>query len=134
MLYAKRGLNALRPIVERAFAIMPNEMELKLLTGKGYEKGAKSLVAEGVKVVAVKLGANGCFLTDGKESHLLKPFEVEVVDTTGAGDAWNAGFLYGLLQNRKLLECGRLGNYVASRCITRMGARKGLPRLTDLQL
>jgi len=133
MLYAKRGLPALRPIIRRAFTMMPNEVELKLLTGKGYEEGAKKLSSEGVEIVAVKLGKKGCFVTNGKEKHLLKPCKAEAVDTTGAGDAWNAGFLYGILKNKNLHECGRLGNLVASRCIRKMGARTGLPHLTELQ-
>jgi ribokinase len=131
-LYAKRGLAALRPIIRRAFVVLPNAAELRLLTSRGFTEGAERLRAEGVKIVAVKLGAKGCFVTDGEESHIVEPFKVRVVDTTGAGDAWNAGFLYGLLQNKSLLECGRLGNFVASRCITAIGARKGLSRLADL--
>jgi ribokinase len=133
MLYAKRGLSALRPIIRRAFAMMPNETELMLLTGKGYKEGAKKLISEGVEVVAVKLGKKGCFVTNGEEKHLLKPCKAEAVDTTGAGDAWNAGFIYGLLKNKNLQECGRLGNFVASRCIRKVGARTGLPHLAELQ-
>jgi ribokinase len=133
MLYAKRGLQSLRPIIRRAFVMMPNEAELKLLTGKEYEEGAKKLSSEGVEIVAVKLGKKGCFVTNGKEKYFIKPFKAEAVDTTGAGDAWNAGFLYGLLRNKDLQECGRLGNFVASRCIRKMGARTGLPHLAELQ-
>jgi ribokinase len=133
MLYAKRGLRALRPIIRRTFVIMPNEAELKLLTGAEYEEGAEKLGSEGVEIVAVKLGKKGCFVTNREEKHLLKPCKAEAVDTTGAGDAWNAGFLYGLLKNRNLRECGRLGNLVASRCIGQIGARTGLPHLAELQ-
>jgi ribokinase len=56
------------------------------------------------------------------------------VDTTGAGDAFCAGFLYGLLNGKSLKECAKLGNFVASRCIMKMGARTGLPRLEDLKM
>lgn len=131
-LYAKRGLTPLRPIIRRAFVMLPNAAELKLLTGKGHVEGSERLRAEGVRIVAVKLGERGCFVTNGEESHVIEPFKIRVVDTTGAGDAWNAGFLYGLLHSKSLRECGRLGNFAASRCITAMGARKGLPRLADL--
>ncbi|MEM2517830.1 MAG: PfkB family carbohydrate kinase, partial [Candidatus Bathyarchaeia archaeon] len=54
--------------------------------------------------------------------------------TTGAGDAFCAGFLYGLSNNKSLKECAKLGNFVASRCITKMGARTGLPRLEELKM
>ena len=59
---------------------------------------------------------------------------MKVVDTTGAGDAFCAGFLYGLLNDKSLYECGKLGNFVASRCVMKMGARAGLPFAKDLEL
>jgi len=62
-----------------------------------------------------------------------RPYKVEAVDTTGAGDAFCAGFIYGLIRGRDLYECGKLGNFVASRCISKMGARTGLPKLEDLK-
>ncbi|HDJ04951.1 carbohydrate kinase family protein [Candidatus Bathyarchaeota archaeon] len=132
-LYARRGFEALKPIVKRCYALLLNEAELRLLTGiEGYVEGAKFLIDEGVDVVAVKLGGRGCYVTDGTEEHFIKPYIVDVVDTTGAGDAFNAGFLYGLVRNKTLKMCGLLGNYTASRCIMKAGARNGLPRLREL--
>jgi len=131
-LYARKRLTALKLILRRSFVVLPNEREIRLLTGRGYEDGARILLREGVHIVAVKLGGRGCYVTDGGESHLIEPFRVEVVDTTGAGDAFCTGFLYGLIKKKNLYECGRLGNFVASRCIQRVGAREGLPRIEDL--
>ena len=132
-LYARKGLRSLRPIIRRSYVMFPNAIETKLLTGQDYEEGAKTFTGEGVDIVAVKLGKKGCYVTDGKESHLIEPYKVEVVDTTGAGDAFCAGFLYGLINGRDLYECGKLGNFVASHCISKMGARTGLPKLEDLK-
>jgi ribokinase len=132
-LYARKGLRALRPIIQRSRVIFPNAIETKLLTGKDYEEGAKTFTQLGAEIVAVKLGKKGCYITDGKESHLVEAYKVEAMDTTGAGDAFCAGFLYGLIKGKDLYECGRLGNFVASRCITKIGARTGLPRLEDLK-
>jgi len=92
------------------------------------------MVGKGVKMVAVKLGGDGCYVTDGRERHLIEAFKVKVVDTTGAGDAFCAGFLYGLVNDKRLYECGKLGNFVASRCVMKMGARAGLPFAKDLKL
>jgi ribokinase len=132
-LYARKGLTALGSIVEKSFVLMPNEGELELLTGMAdYRKGAEAMLKRGVKVVAVKLGSRGCYVTDGRQSHKVEAFKVNVVDTTGAGDAFCAGFLYGLIKHESLEECGRIGNFVASRCTTKMGARVGLPTLKDL--
>ena len=134
-LYARKGFLNLEPIIRRAYILMPNAIELELLTGEiDYRKGADVIIGKGVKIVAVKLGGEGCYVTDGQERHLISPFKVEVVDTTGAGDAFCAGFLYGLVNNRSLFECSRLGNFVASRCIMKMGARTGLPFSKDLEL
>ena len=133
MLYAQRGLSQLETIVKKTDVMMPNFVELKLLTGKtDYCTGADSLIGKGAKIVAVKLGGEGCYVTDGREQHLIDAFKVKVVDTTGAGDAFCTGFLYGILNDKNLFECGRLGNFVASRCAMKMGARTGLPYTEDL--
>ncbi len=132
-IYARRGLTALKSIVERSFVMFPNENEVKLLTGQNYERGSELLIQEGSNIVAVTLGRRGCYITNGRETHLVEPYEVEVLDTTGAGDAFCAGFIYGLVKNRDLYECGRLGNLVASRCLQKVGARKGLPRISNME-
>ncbi|HVP41753.1 MAG TPA: carbohydrate kinase family protein [Candidatus Krumholzibacteriaceae bacterium] len=131
-LYADKGLTVLRPIIERCHVIFPNEHELKLLTNEDYEKGAETLLNEGVHIVAVKLGPKGCYVTNGREKHLMPRYPVKVVDTTGAGDAFCAGFLYGLIKNKSLERCGKLGNFVASKCIEKVGARTGLPYSAEL--
>lgn len=132
-LYARRGAQ-LEPLLKRTFVLMPNSKELQLLTNKNhYEDGAKAVLKKGVQIAAVKLGSKGCYITNGAESHLIEAFKVKVVDTTGAGDAFCAGFLYGLISGKTLYECGKLGNFVASRCITKMGARTGLPYREDLK-
>jgi len=132
-LYARKGLEKLKPILEKTFIVFPSSEELKTITGKDYKEAVKILFSLGVSIVAVKLGGKGCYVTDGREEYLIEPFKVEVVDTTGAGDAFNAGFLYGLLRSRDLYKCGKLGNFVASRCIMKMGARTGLPTISEIK-
>ena len=133
-LYARRGLTFLESIISRTFVLLPSQKELKLLTRtSGHKEGAQVLIKKGVRIVAVKMGSEGCYVTNGDESHLIRAFKVKIVDTTGAGDAFDAGFLYGLLHSKSLQECGTLGNFVASRCITAMGARNNLPQLADLK-
>jgi ribokinase len=134
-LYAQKGFSAIEPIIQNSFVMMPNELELQLITGeREIPKGAAALLAAGVKIVAVKLGAKGCYVTNGAEKQTIQPYKVQAIDTTGAGDAFNAGFLYGLLHNKTLAECGKIGNYVAAQSITKMGARAGLPYEKDLAL
>jgi ribokinase len=133
-LYARK-VSILEPIIEKTSVLMPNLNELELLTKTAdYRKGADVLLKKGVEIVAVKLGSKGCYVTDGRENHFIDAFKVKVVDTTGAGDAFCAGFLYGLISGKSLYECGKFGNFVASRCIMKMSARPGLPYLKDLKL
>lgn len=130
--YISRGIESLRSILEKCYFVSVTERELKILTNEDYKRGAEILLHIGVKIVAVKLGSKGCYITNGKEEHYVKPFKVKVVDTTGAGEAFNAGFLYGLITGKDLCTCGKIGNYVASRCISKIGARTGLPYLAEL--
>jgi ribokinase len=132
-LYAQKGLAAIEPIIQNSFVMMPNTLELQLLTGEtGIPEGAQKLIEMGVEIVAVKMGDKGCYVTNGEEKMTLQPYKVPAVDTTGAGDAFDAGFLYGLVHNRTLEDCGKLGNFVASRSVMKMGARDGLPTREDL--
>ena len=133
VIYARKGLNSIKPILQQSYAVFPNEYEVRLLTGQNYLEGAKMLIDMGAELVAVKLGKRGCYVTDGGKSHLIKAFKVKTIDTTGAGDAFCAGFIYGLTKRKDLLECGRLANFVASRCVASWGARTGLPSLKDLK-
>jgi ribokinase len=134
-LYARKGFTQLEPIIAKTYVMMPNAKELEQITGETDPKrGAAFLLKKGVKVVAVKLGGEGCYVTDGKQEHRLAALKVPVVDTTGAGDAFCAGFLYGLLNRKSLLDCAKLGNFVASRCVMKLGARAGLPYKKDLKL
>lgn len=132
-LYARKGLNSIKTIIQKSHALFPNEIEVKLLTGLDYIKGAEKLLELGAKIVAVKLGKRGCYVINNKESHFIESYKVDTVDTTGAGDAYCAGFIYGLVKKKELFECGKLGNFVASRCVSAMGARTGLPYLDEIK-
>jgi ribokinase len=133
ILYGSKGYAALEPILKKTYVLMPNAIELKLLTGKtNYRDGADLMVKRGIEIVAVKLGSAGSYVTNGVENHFVEPFNVEVTDTTGAGDAFCAGFISGLLNEESLFDCARIGNFVASRKVMKLGAREGLPYLKDL--
>ena len=134
-LYAQKGFAVIEPMIRNSHVFMPNAVELEQLTGEeDYRKAADYMISMGVKIVAVKLGAKGCYVTNGQEKLTVAPFKVKAIDTTGAGDAFDAGFLYGLIHDKSLYECGQLGNYVASRSVMAMGARAGLPYAKDLDL
>jgi ribokinase len=132
IIYAQKGIKKLRPLLKRCYIVFPNENEIKLMTGRDYKEGSKILLSEGVNIVAVKLGDKGCYITNGRESHLISSYDVKVVDTTGAGDAFCAGFIFGFLKGISLRECGLIGNFVASKCLSKMGSRSGFPKIEEL--
>ena len=131
-LYARKGINEIKPILKKTFVFLPNENEIRILTNQNYEIGAKELIKLGISIIAVKLGHKGCYVTNGKEDYLIPPLKKKAKDSTGAGDAFCSGFIYGLLHGRDIYECGRLGNFIASCCIEKYGARTGLPTKREL--
>lgn len=132
MPYAERGLKEMEKILKNTTIFLPNRQEIELLFSENYRSAAERCIEMGVEIVAVKLGSEGCWIKKGEKEILVKPFSVKVVDTTGAGDAFNAGFIYGYLRGRDLEECGRLGNFVAAKCIEKRGAREGLPSVSEM--
>ncbi len=134
-IYAERGVNYLKNILNRTDIILINEEELKYLTGNKYKtckEGAEVLLEYNITTAVIKRGDKGAYITNGDESYIIEPFNVKCTDTTGAGDAFNAGFLYGLLNNKNIEESGKLGNFIASCCIQKSGAIKGLPDISEL--
>ncbi len=136
-IYASKGIGNLEPIIQKSKILFTNTLKngrvKEIITGRDYEKACEYLIAKGAEIVVVKLGSRGCYVTDLKESYAIGPYKVNAVSTTGAGDAFNAGFIYGFLKGRDLFYCGKLGNFVASRCISKPGAREGLPRAECLK-
>jgi ribokinase len=127
-LYAERGMEALMDFISRARVVLPNDHELKLMTGcRDVRDGADMLMEAGAQWLAVKMGSRGCYVTDGTSGIEIPSKKVSVVDTTGAGDAFNAGFICGMLQGEDIETCGRMGNVTASISIGHRGARGGLP-------
>lgn len=127
MPYAERGLKDMLPLLKRTTIFLPNRIEIEKMFGMDYRTSAEECLSLGIEIVAVKLGSEGCWIKTNHKEFSMKPFRVKVVDTTGAGDAFNAGFIYGYLMGRSLEDCARFGNYIASLCIQHVGARSGLP-------
>ncbi|MBN2014898.1 MAG: carbohydrate kinase family protein [Candidatus Altiarchaeota archaeon] len=132
ILYSRKGLSPMLPILKRSSIVFLNESEIRVMTGEDYRNGSKTLIEKGVKRVAVTLGDKGCYLRDQDGEHKVKAAGVRVVDTTGAGDAFSAGFIYGLISGKSTHESGILGNRMAARCIQKLGARTGLPTKQEL--
>lgn len=88
---------------------------------------ATHLLSRGAKTVALKLGARGCLIATTGAQTLVPAVQAAVVDTTGAGDCWNAGFIAGLAQGVGLEGAAQLGNACAAFCIEATGGCAGIP-------
>lgn len=111
---------------------LPSFEEAVRLTGrKTPEKIADLLLAAGARnVVGVKLGARGCYVaTKDRRGYLRSSRVRNPVDTTGAGDAFVAGFTAGILKGLDPFEAADLGNKVAASCVTALGASTAIERL-----
>src|SRR5271168_1005369 len=112
--------------------LKPCKAAARELTGEGdYEKIAKALLRLGPNLVAITLGADGCLIATPKEFVHVPAYKVEVVDTTGAGDAFMGGLSYGLLQNWDHRQVGLFANACAAICCTQVGAR-AMGRLSEV--
>ncbi|WP_269715114.1 adenosine kinase [Caulobacter sp. NIBR2454] len=128
-----RHYEALRGFVETQVDIVfANEAELlSLYRTDDFEAAAKQLAAS-VGIAAVTRGEKGSVVLSGEARHEIAAEAVEkIVDTTGAGDQYAAGFLYGLAKGKPLADCGRLGSMAAAEVISHYGPRP-LVSLKDL--
>ncbi len=143
-LYSERGLDFLDTFLNRTDILLINQSELMLLNDSKDNlklnhnetpKNVKIIQQEyGIDIVVVKIGDKGSLVTQNEKSQLINAFDVTCVDTTGAGDAFNSGFLHGYLKGEDIKTMALKGNYVASRCITEHGATDGLPDIQNLKL
>lgn len=116
------GMEKLGKILKRTNVLFLNRREVSLLTGDDYNTGARKLVEFGVSQVVVTCGRQGACLYTADEIIHSPTSTVNSLDTTGAGDAFAAGFIAGVVKNKKLEKCLQMGNELASSCVERLGA------------
>lgn len=101
--------------------LFANKEELSVMTGGSEDEDILEKAKVFANTVVMKTGARGCSILSGSRIVSVPGERVEPVDTTGAGDSFAAGYLYGLLKNYTAEECGALANRVASRIVTTEG-------------
>ena len=109
----------IREFVDIVFA---NEDEAKALTGKDPEK-ALDEISGSCEIAIVKTGRHGSLVKSGNQTFPIGIIPAESIDTTGAGDLYASGFLYGLAQNLPLDKCGRIGAILAGKVIEVVGSK-----------
>jgi ribokinase len=125
---AAKVTKEVKTLLPLADLIFPNQAEAEHLTSRSDVKGAvRALLGYGIKTVALKLGEQGC--TVGSEGEILSvpTFAVEVQDTTGAGDSFDAGFILGRLWDLDACESAILANALGALATSAIGAGDALP-------
>jgi sugar/nucleoside kinase (ribokinase family) len=123
------GLDQLLPLTD---VFLPNATEACALTGVPDVEEAAARLARIVRVVAVKLGAEGALGVQGEQMARVSSLPVAVVDTVGAGDNFDAGFLYGYLHGWPLERALRLGTVCGALSTRAAGGVAGQPTLDEV--
>ncbi len=118
--------------------VTPNETEAELITGlpmRSKEDApavANRLLELGAKAALITLGKNGVYATDGKQNRWIAPVEVNAIDTTGAGDAFNGAFVAALAEGMDLFEAAEYGNAAGALCVTKPGTAPAMPYRAEI--
>lgn len=102
--------------------VFANEEEAYSFTGKKPEEAVEE-ISRICQIAIVKTGKSGSVIQRSKERYKIGIFDTECIDTTGAGDLYAAGFLYGVLNNLALVKCGKIGALLSARVIEYLGAK-----------
>jgi ribokinase len=120
--------------------VTPNETEAEMLTGvrvatlADAERAADAFLALGVRSAVITLGAQGAFVKNAATSGHVGAFDAgPVVETTGAGDAFNGGFAVALAEGQGILDAARFGCAVAGISVTRPGTAPSMPSRAEVE-
>ena len=119
-LYARRGLAPLLPILKNTYVLFATDREIRLMTDRPYREGVRQLLDLGPHLVVCKLGAKGSYVVSADtprsadEEWEIPAQQTKVVDKTGAGDVYAAGFLAGLLRKHPIAQCTHLATEAAA--------------------
>ena len=141
----KRGLSVVmdagtmrdgsRELVSLVDVLIASEDFAEPLVGRGAppENVLAALRQLGPKEVIITRGSKGSIGLSGDELFFQKAFSIDSVDTTGAGDVYHGGYIYGLLQGWDVPECMRFASATAALKCREIGARKGIPLLEEIK-
>ena len=120
-IYARKGVKRFLPILNRCAYLFATEKELEMLCGLSLPESLDFLLNAGVGLVVCKMGGRGARLIGRRADLYVPPMPAEVVDVTGAGDLFAAGFMAGMIEQVGLEGAGRLAAWAASRGIAGVG-------------
>lgn len=120
-------------MLRRVDIFAPNLSEASQLTGESDPQSAAARLAEFSPMVIVKCGAGGAYARAGSRSWYSPALKVDAVDTTGAGDCFNAGFLAAHLRGEPVETCLRYGNICGGLSVTQCGGTRAAPTMEQLE-
>ena len=118
--------------------ITPNQTEAEFYTGikivdtTSAEKASKKFLEWGVNLVVIKMGEAGAFFASAQENGLIEGFKTSVLDTTGAGDAFNAAFAIGISKGSSIPEAIKFGNAAGAIAVSKEGAQEAMPSSEEI--
>lgn len=124
---------ALNDVLSCADVLLANEAEALAMSGERDLRSAVNLLAEACECVVVKRGNKGAMAVKAGEFVDVPPEPAQVLDATGAGDCFNAGFLYGWLAGKSLTESVVLANICGARAVQAFGGYRGCPSGDELR-
>jgi len=126
-------LAVIEPSLPHIDYFLPSIIEASKISGRrNPEDIASFLIDKGVGVVALKMGLEGVYVMSKEEAFHVPIYKVDTVDATGAGDAFVAGFLRGVLEGWNMEECAKLGNATAAFCVQAIGCTTGVRSLDEI--
>lgn len=112
---------------------VPSIEEAEKITGRDDPAAMAHFFRDnGVKIAGVKMGREGCYVLSDEEEVRLPIYEVETVDSSGAGDSWYAGFLTGLLKGWCVERAAKFGNATAAQCVQAIGCTTGVKSFEEV--
>jgi sugar/nucleoside kinase (ribokinase family) len=119
--------------VDLTTILLANEDEIMNMTGLDQSKEAASnLLSRGLEMVVIKRGAEGCSIQTKKSTHDVQGFPVQVLDTTGAGDSFNAAIMFGYLNEFPLEKLGTLANAIGAAKVQKLGTGHNVPTVSEI--
>ena len=125
-------------LLKKVTIVTPNEVEASILTGvkvvdaESAQQAANWFLAKGVKRVVITMGGMGAFIAEDGNGTMTPAFKVNAIDTTGAGDAYNGGFVTALAEGREIKDAARFAAATAALSVQKMGTTPSMPTRAEI--
>ncbi len=126
-------------LMKKIDILTPNEVEASILSGievtnvEQASKSAKVLMSKGAKSVIITLGSKGSLVVTKDKERFIESLKVDAIDTTGAGDAYNGGFVTALAEGKDIFEAAEFANIVAALSVTKIGTAPAMPYREEIE-